>query len=206
MLYLRSINRFILIGLALLISGQTHSAILDNGAYTTDTSSGLDWLDATESTSRSYDDVFGQLMGGDFDGWRYASDMEVATFWDNAGGIAPYEGSLNGSGSASWISDLQALWGVTSTQNLGTYTSVMTSTTTAPDKHQVSSIFLLATDPSVGSARLVDTSWPDDLAVPSFGSALVRPSSVPVPAAVWLFGTALIGLIGFRRRKEGTRH
>ena len=103
MLYLRSFNRFILVGLALLISGQAHAAIVgftDNGTYTTDTFSGLDWLDVTESTNRSYDDVFGQLMGGDFDGWRYASAAEVATFWDNAGGTAPFEGP---SGSAFWI-------------------------------------------------------------------------------------------------------
>jgi hypothetical protein len=207
MLYLRSFNRFNLIGLTLLISGQAHAAIADftdNGTYTTDTLSGLDWLDATESTNRSYDDISGQLMGGDFDGWRYASAVEVNTFWDNAGGTAPYEGSA---ASAYWISDLQALWGVTSTDTSGgTITSVLTSTTTVSNTHQVSTMFLIATDPPAGSATLVDVSWFDSAPVEVFGSALVRPSSVPVPAAIWLFGAALIGLVGFRKRKEGTRH
>lgn len=61
--------------LASATSGQ--GAIIDHGAYFSDTRSGLDWLDVTASVNRSYNDVFGQLSpGGEFAGWRYATITE----------------------------------------------------------------------------------------------------------------------------------
>ena len=56
---------------------QANAAIIDNGSYTTDTESGLDWLDVTLSINRSYSDVSSQFgSGGDFEGWRYATGIE----------------------------------------------------------------------------------------------------------------------------------
>ena len=50
------------------------AAIYDNGTGTTDSTSGLDWLDLTASTGRSYADVSGEFgTGGDFEGYRYAT-------------------------------------------------------------------------------------------------------------------------------------
>ena len=53
------------------------AAFIDSGTYLTDTTSGLDWLDVTASVNRSYDDVSYQFhVGGDFEGWRYATGDE----------------------------------------------------------------------------------------------------------------------------------
>ena len=84
-----------LLPLMFLFAGfQTNATIIDHGSYTTDTSSGLEWLDVTMSINRSYDDVsshFGLL--GDFEGWRYASGLEFEQLLVNISGVdleAPY--------------------------------------------------------------------------------------------------------------------
>lgn len=62
--------------------------IIDNGAYTTDTLSGLDWLDVTESINKSYNDVIELLENnGDFSGYRYATADEFNTLISNYTGI-----------------------------------------------------------------------------------------------------------------------
>lgn len=61
------------------------AGFIDHGIYLADTTSGLDWLDLTPSTNRSYADVLAQLApGGDLSGWRYATATEVGelvTHW-----------------------------------------------------------------------------------------------------------------------------
>jgi len=58
--------------------------IIDNGTYTTDTVGGLDWLDLTESTGRSFDYVSTQFgVGGEFEGWRYATGEEFNILINN---------------------------------------------------------------------------------------------------------------------------
>jgi hypothetical protein len=83
-----------LLPLLLLFAGfQANATIIDNGTYTTDTDSGLDWLDVTASINRSYDDVSTEFgSGGDFEGWRYANGLEFDQLWFNISGV-----NLNGS-------------------------------------------------------------------------------------------------------------
>ena len=53
---------------------------------THDTVSELYWLDLTKTNNLSYDYVSRQLdSGGDFEGWRYATNAEVVTLWNNFG-------------------------------------------------------------------------------------------------------------------------
>ena len=55
----------------------TNATIVDNGIYTTDTNTGLDWLDVTETVNLSYNYVTSQLgTGGAYEGWRYATGNE----------------------------------------------------------------------------------------------------------------------------------
>lgn len=73
----------------LLLLNPAHAVIIDNGHFTTDSQSGLDWLDVTESFQRSYDDVSSQFgAGGDFEGWRYATLNELIILINNATGIS----------------------------------------------------------------------------------------------------------------------
>lgn len=58
----------------------------DGFNITQDDETGLDWLDVTLSINLSFDFVSTQFgVGGDFEGWRYATTSEVIGFFDNAG-------------------------------------------------------------------------------------------------------------------------
>ena len=99
---------------ALLMSsvGCATAGLIDNTTYTTDTVTGLDWLDLTVTRGLSYDDVVGQFSSGQlYEGWRFASRTEVWEFWTNAGGTGPFSGGA--AGATNWVGQLQTLWGKT---------------------------------------------------------------------------------------------
>src|SRR3954468_17360248 len=58
----------------------------DHGSYTVDTSTGLAWLDLTETTNLSYndvhDDVFTSFMS---QGWRFATAAELSQLFADVG-------------------------------------------------------------------------------------------------------------------------
>ena len=59
--------------LSILATGSAQALIIDHGTYTTDTTTGLDWLDVTASLGRTFNDVNSQFgVGGDFEGWGFA--------------------------------------------------------------------------------------------------------------------------------------
>lgn len=101
------------VGALLLVSATTVNAMLiDNGAYTTDAATWLDWLDLTATRGLSFDDVSSQMaVGQPFAGWRFASRAEVTTFWADAGGIGPF--TSEASGETDWVGRLESLWGKT---------------------------------------------------------------------------------------------
>jgi hypothetical protein len=56
------------------------------GTITRDTVGGLDWLDLTLTKNRSVDDITAQLgVGGEFEGFRYATTAEITALWTEAG-------------------------------------------------------------------------------------------------------------------------
>jgi len=62
------------------------SVLVDDGAYTYDPSTHLDWLDVTATTNLSYDDVI-HNTGTSFvaEGWRYATAGALLKFYTDAG-------------------------------------------------------------------------------------------------------------------------
>ncbi len=206
---------------ALVLSTSANAAIISvdwqnagDNMITQDTASGLEWLDLTVTSFRSYNDISSKLGDGqEFDGWRYATTTEISGFFDAFGGdsnyyngwstqnnglfdkIAPYWGDLvcveigcvqPGDGASAFItSEADPVYGA-SWQRYGyLYDNVYDSLSAAEDR-VVLDLSQVAVD-GAGNYQ--------------FGSALVRTSVVPVPAAVWLFGSGLIGLIGVARRK-----
>jgi len=64
-----------------LFSISAYAEIIDHKKYTTDTETGLEWLDVTETMGQSYNDVKAQLEpGGKYHGYRFASAEEFNTF------------------------------------------------------------------------------------------------------------------------------
>lgn len=81
------INILCVLTIGLILAANTHAAIVDQGNYLTDTTSGLDWLDVTESINMSHNQVTTELSdGGKFFGWRYASGTEFLKLASDASG------------------------------------------------------------------------------------------------------------------------
>ena len=170
------------------------------GSVTTDTDSGLSWLDLTVSLDRSFDDVSVQFdQGGDFEGFRYASIDEIAGLWTHAG--IPGLGLFSEANLAP-IAGLMALIGCTANCDSpvvvssigfsGSYASP--STVFVPAVNQ-----LFAATPPVGGAILVHNIWDTTLHVSSAGSWLVRSTPVPEPSTLLLLGSGIGGVL-YRRR------
>ena len=69
----------------MVVSFNAGAALIDNGTYTTDTASGLDWLDLTETTGLSFNYVSSQPgANGQFEGWSYAGITRIDQLVQNA--------------------------------------------------------------------------------------------------------------------------
>ena len=188
----------------------SHAALVDNGTYTTDTVTNLDWLDLTETNYFPYGVVSSQLgSGGLWDGWRYATNAEATNLFQTLGfTIAGTNGAPIGSAPAGFSSALSLfvnLFGNTlgEADNVGTYFGAfgVTAQGTDPGDHQSMGAytygfgtgFILATAPCCDQS--------DSLGTIYTGHYLVRDSvaPVPLPAAAWLLLSGFAGL-GFATR------
>jgi len=86
--------RIVFLGLVLFCIpiSQTHAALIgvvDHDDYFTDTQSGLDWLDVTQSANISFTQMQSNLLDeqSEFYGWRYASIKEFGQMVDNTTGL-----------------------------------------------------------------------------------------------------------------------
>ncbi len=199
-----------LLGLAVCLACPAYANLVDNGSFTTDTRTGLDWLDVPLTLNQSVNYVLSQMgQGGLYEGWRYATGDEVASLWDSAGGSGTYVGySAENNGL---YNSLSALWGPT----FGTVSSGYINATVAdlvnPERTTDHHLAILRDwddyDPNVATEDFADMRWHTgvDYVYADRGSALVRAASiaspVPEPATVgmWLVG-ALVGVFASRRR------
>jgi len=194
-------------------SPNTQAAFIDNGGFTTDTSTGLDWLDLTATNGIAFNDA--ELLNP---GWHYADNYEVSGLFEsffNYPGVeyAPIMPDLTQSSSTGTISldaditQFENLFGVTQdnteTASLGMFMSYVWLT----PETQFPAVFgtlrannYLYTIRQEGNHPLVPQLL--DVGTEGVGIYLVRTSVVPVPAAAWLFGSGLIGLVGLARRKK----
>jgi hypothetical protein len=185
-----------LIALLVLASPQARADLLNNGTFTTDTTTGLDWLDLTQTVNMSFLDVSAQLApGGMFAGWRYATVAEVEAFWADAGitggeslpcSPAPCldivvpepatENLINLIGN-TWtpVYGIRGVIGLTSTLNT-TACSIYTCYYT-PEIRIFNEVF-------VPDQALVVEALLDYIADPACGSWLVRATSISSPFSV----------------------
>ena len=176
-------------------------AAQDGWNITLDTSTNLQWLDWSLTTSRSYNDVYAQTQGGTLDGWRYATSEEFAGLATAAGIPASFLDATPG-GTDVGFTILNSLLGDTGDVGLS---SAISAWSNSPGTHTIGGFTSLQNgfDVPNDSFNIFNNEFLD---VNSFnlygGSALVRVNPVPVPASVWLFGSGLIGLVGFAKRKK----
>ena len=192
----------IIVIVALLFAFNVNAAFIDNDIYTTDTYSGLDWLDLTETIGMSHNDVALELgPGGIFDGWAFATANQVESLFDNAGGNGSYYSTTSDccsyytQPSIYIVDDLLSLWGITYYASVGWGASFIYTDTEWSNGPLA--LGWLEVDPGGGYMMLQYLSASID---PDIGGshALVRVSSVPVPAAFWLFISGIMLLISTR--------
>ena len=133
--------------------------------------------------------------GGQFDGWSYASTIQIQFFISNAGGTIPMSGWSSANNGV--VAPLLNLWGTTqpfaeSWLINGTFILGNPSVTVLSDdpnqSQHLSQDFISLNQTTIAASG----------SSPTYGSALLRSSSsvVPLPASGWLFITALVGLVG----------
>ena len=193
---------------------------IDNGSFTTDTLSDLDWLDVTTTRGLSFDAVSGQLgAGGDYAGYRYATGVEfnqmIMNYTSSAFQQTNYSQVYHGTAG---LDGLVRLLGSTYDdfyfERYGrTYSSFVGAFYTMgflSDTHLTSSAnhFAATTYENTVSTTVRDWSiahsyiFPGSLPHLEIGSYLVRDTLIatPIPAALFMFAPALLGFLGFRRK------
>ena len=179
---------------ALVLSTSANAALIDNGDTTTDTDTGLIWLDLTETVGLSVHDFFADTGGYLSSGWSLALGSQVDTLFVNAGVADPNVPDPN---DAAVIDLLLSLLGQTG-ENDGAF-----GTGYADNGSGTFSLPLYwawNNRPAINGSE--NCCYPPERAEVWLGLYLVMPTVIPLPAAVWLFGSGLIGLIGVARRKK----
>ncbi len=178
--------------------------VAGDGLLTRDDVNGLEWLDLTESTNRSYNSVIGEFgAGGDFAGFRYADVTELTLLFSQAGFAASALNTGNLSGNKTIAQALVNLLGVTGTSNAGTrFTSKGLVVNPAFTNPALSGAFVdYSTQFNTGAISTGNGGTENDSST-TFGSWLVRSSAtVPEPTTFVLLGLGLFGL-GFNKRKR----
>jgi hypothetical protein len=222
--------KLILGALVLLMSGQVNSALIDNGDWTTDTSTGLDWLDLNLTYAMSVD-----TASSTYSGWQLASTSEYDNLFDTIFPNYTTPKSLTYDSGIANDFDKHA-------SQLETFFSLFGEAPPSDPGRSWVQAFFLAENTGLDLMQLnlqraeervvIDPhdyrGYDSDDTGGAAGLFLVRdtcsgfpggghtggafpgggntggcfPGKVPAPAAIWLFGTGIIGLIGFSRRRR----
>ncbi|MEM8945294.1 MAG: hypothetical protein AAGD11_08935 [Planctomycetota bacterium] len=168
-------------------------------SITRDTDTGLDWLDLTLTTDRSYNDVMSNFtIGGDFAGFRFATGPELSTLFYTSAGITP--GFQTPREPAA--ENLQDLIGITIAQ-FGRERTIGFFDTTGLVRADLNwseiHVSIGSGSNSWSRADVGNAAEPNlNSASPNIGSYLVR-AAVPEPTSFLFFSFLTIGIIGVKR-------
>lgn len=209
------ISLFLMIQTASAALVESDWLVAGDNKLTIDTNSGLEWLDLTESTGFSMNQILAGA-GGFLDmGFRYATTSEVSTLFAEANVIDTGGEAVEENAAAAM--DFILLFGITYQASDSSGNNTFTSGYHFPDPPDTSESTIAAfvqlisfgepplnTENGYGAAMVSALlSGNRDRATSTDGSFLVREATyVPVPAAVWLFGSGLIGLLGMSMRMK----
>jgi len=183
-----------------------NAALVDHGSYTTDTTSGLDWLKLSTTAGLSYTD---SLTGNP--GWRLATNMEVESLFGEL-----FDGYYDTNG-LGFSRDLDATTYSDQIADVANFFSLFGYTYQEPGFNDVSLGFYQDEDEIwriIGVADY-DAGYTEIIGLEHYsnqgfmardgeenrGTLLVRTSIVPIPAAIWLLGSALFGLTWLRKKR-----
>ena len=187
------------------------AVLIDNGNSTIDTETGLEWLDLTQSTNISVNDILGGVGGFAGAGYIHATRSQISGFVSSLGDPTPFFDSVifftqtsadplapaNATALVGFLgaTDNGSLLGFFDDGNLGLTTEQRIACINAPIEVCRSAIN------QTNHLISVRSSADSDFASPQFGHWLNRTASVPEPGTLALFGLGLAG-IGVVRRKK----
>jgi len=189
------------------------STLVDNGNYTTDLVSNVEWLDFSFTSGVVFNQAVSVASSVEGGGWRYATNGEVEGLFSQLFDPAiaygmysplPYQNldvtdftDLFGSSYLYHSNDDTSIrsWGMFTDEDgivrIGGVTDCLNSDCSFDYIYGLESELVYNT---TTSGTPVSTYLVRDV------------SAVPVPAAVWLFGSGLIGLVGVARRTPRVLH
>ena len=199
-------------------SSSSHAVLVDQGSTTLQTSTGLEWLDLTETVNMSIADILNDVGGFISDGWSFATVDKVESLFLEAGATGPFDqvGLTADIGTIAAANQLADMLGQTALTSFPATGDLMFQRSYGVALNNEGTVgYHLYADVAVdGSlARVINNpfvSCPissgcfETASSPFIGNYLVR-ASVPEPATGLLF---MIGLIGFwltRRSVNGKR-
>ena len=201
-------RKSVLAFVTLVLSGSVSAALIDNGIYTTDTVSGLDWLDLSVTSDQSYNSAEANNPG-----WRLATNAEVENIFnvmfigysdtDDRGWSHSSQGAY--SNQYADIIDFNDLISLTDESVEGRYISYGLYEDEDGLLRLLGTLINLSFDPDLHVVYGTNFNGEYEIyrteGYSIAGVYMVRTEVVPVPPAVWLFGSGLLGLIGLARRK-----
>ncbi len=194
----------------LLAASSAQAALIDNGTFTTDDISSLDWLDLNVTSNTSVTDALSQNSG-----WRLPTNAEVEGLFASAfpeymsthGDGFSHSGDLSISDAAAQLDRILEWHSLLGTSGIdgsdrysyGLYQDENSRWRMIGSRYDTNHPANLVFGPEFQNDYWRDYSSQATDGHEAFGVLLTRTSVVPIPAAAWLFGSALLGL-GFLRR------
>jgi hypothetical protein len=180
------------IGFIMSVSSLANATLIDNGDYSTDNESGLDWLDWTLTKDKTQAEALTLYSS---EGWRIATKSEALSLMDNIYGVdldsAPYNYI-----AMTTVADYAAKTALFESM-LGSTTGSLSNTYAT-----IEGVGLFGIDPgTIYGASTPLYFGATDFKSWAMGVALVKKVAVPEPAIIALFGLGLVG-IGLARRRQ----
>jgi hypothetical protein len=179
-----------LLPLLFLFAGfQANAALIDNGDYSTDVESGLDWLDWTLTQNKTQAEALTLFSGA---GWRVATHAEAFELIGNQFDVVINSVGIGyGNTSSTWDADTARFIDLFGSTNgaASTYASIEGMGLFGPSHSSLAAGYGPSSYGAVGRHATY------------MGVALVKVAAVSEPAIIALFALGLVG-IGFARRRQ----